>query len=413
MDFKLPDIGEGIAEGEIVKWLVKVGDHVVENQPLFEVMTDKATVEIPSPRSGIITKILAKEGDVVPVESTVIIIDDGNSGSQEEAKKVDFVMVNESKAGNIIHDNGEKIKVLATPATRKFARDNNIDIGKVKGSGPGGRVTKQDISDYQEKGSKKDQRETRDLIISANMRSHSYSYSDANSDNEERVPFRGLRKKISENMMRSVQHVPHVMIADEVDMTELVIFRKESRDQAEKKGIKLTFLPFIVKAVVAALKDFPSLNSVLDEEKSELILKKYYNIGVAVATAQGLIVPVLKNAERKSIFDIAKELEVLANQTRTGKIEVENLKGGTFTITNIGSIGGLFSSPIINYPEVAILAANKIVEKPVIKDGHVVARHMMYLSMSCDHRVVDGAIGALFLNRVIELLQNPKLLLLE
>jgi pyruvate dehydrogenase E2 component (dihydrolipoamide acetyltransferase) len=425
IEFKLPDIGEGIAEGEIVKWLVSEGDQVKEDQPIFEVMTDKATVEIPSPRTGTIKKILAKEGDVIPVETVVVIIEEagmakpvkqpepgGNGGrsAQVEEKKVDFVLLNESKK---VTGNGQDGRVLATPATRKFARDNNVEISQVKGSGPGGRVNRQDISDFIEKGRRKDLKESRDLVVSGGTRDHSYSYTEASKEDEERVPFRGLRKKISENLLRSVQHAPHFMIADEVDMTELVIFRKDAKYHAEKKGIKLTYLPFIVKAVVAALKEFPSLNSVLDEDKSELVLKKYYNIGVAVATAQGLIVPVLKNADRKSIFETAKELELLANQTREGKIEVENLRGGTFTITNIGSIGGLFSSPIINYPEVAILAVNKIVEKPVIKDGQIMARSMMYLSMSCDHRVVDGAIAALFLNRVIELLQNPKLLFLE
>lgn len=203
------------------------------------------------------------------------------------------------------------------------------------------------------------------------------------------------------------------MLADEVDVTELVNFRRECKTLAHKKGIKLTYLPFIIKAVVSALKDFPTLNSMLDEEKSELVLKKYYNIGVAVATNQGLIVPVMKNSDKRTIFDSAKELERLSVNAREGKIDLEDLRGGTFTITNIGSIGGLFSAPIINYPEVAILAVNKIVEKPVVKDGNIVIRSMMYLSMSCDHRIVDGAVATLFLNRVIELIENPKVLLLE
>lgn len=438
MEFRLPDIGEGIAEGEIVTWLVKVGDTVKEDQPLFEVMTDKATVEIPSPRAGVISKILAKEGEVVPVESVVLVIDEEGSQPKPEKpnmkseKTVDFVLVNDKQplqnafnAGTTIDSDEEdesveinNIKVLATPATRKFARDKGVNISKVKATGKNGKVTKDDILNYlNNKGSQKQKSsEHKELIVTTPISSGdsgSYSYSEPGRYDEERIPFKGLRKKIAENLLKSVQHAPHFMIADEVDMTELVNFRKDCKDMAEKKGVKLTYLPFIIKAVISALKDFPTLNSSLDEEKNELVIKKYYNIGVAVATAQGLIVPVMKNADKKSVFESAKELDRLANQTREGKIAVDDLKGGTFTVTNIGSIGGMFASPIINYPEVAILAVNKIVEKPVVKDGQFVARHMMYLSMSCDHRVVDGAVAALFLTRVIELLQNPKFLLLE
>lgn len=440
MEFRLPDIGEGIAEGEIVTWLVKVGDKVKEDQPLFEVMTDKATVEIPSPRAGIITKLLVKEGEVVPVESVVLIIEEENQNSAQiehknteikenlsTDKKVDFVLVNNvQKDLSSYEDNNENKKVLATPAVRKFARDKGVNISKIKATGKNGKVTKEDILSYLNNKSSKINSDSKELISYSQVTKHEsnsqdyskdysrqYSYSEGGKYDEERVPFKGLRKKIAENLLNSVRHAPHFMIADEVDMTELVNFRKECKEMAEKKGVKLTYLPFIIKAVISALKDFPSLNSSLDEEKNELIIKKYYNIGVAVATSQGLIVPVLKNADKKTVFESAKELDRLANQTREGKIAVDELKGGTFTITNIGSIGGMFSSPIINYPEVAILGVNKIVEKPVVKNGQFVARHMMYLSMSCDHRVVDGAIAALFLNRVIELLQNPKFLLLE
>lgn len=425
MEFRLPDIGEGIAEGEIVTWLVKVGDTVKEDQPLFEVMTDKATVEIPSPRNGVISKILAKEGEVVPVESVVLVIDEGGVSSvntipqnpikDSEEKKVDFVLVNDQE--NNFTEEVNKTKVLATPATRKFARDKGVNISQLKGTGKNGKVTKDDISTHLNSKNNITESTSKELIvasdISSNDSSSSYSYSEAGKYDEERVPFRGLRKKISENLLKSVKNAPHFMIADEVDMTDLVNFRKECKDIADKKGVKLTYLPFIIKAVVSALKEFPTLNSSLDDEKAELVIKKYYNIGVAVATAQGLIVPVLKNADKKSIFEAARDLDRLANQTREGKVAVDELKNGTFTITNIGSIGGMFSSPIINYPEVAILGINKIVEKPVIKDGQIVARYMMYLSMSCDHRVVDGATAALFLNKVIELLQNPKFLLLE
>lgn len=410
MDFKLPDIGEGIAEGEIVKWLVKEGETVKEDQPIFEVMTDKATVEIPSPRAGIIKKILAQEGQVVPVETVVLIIDDGNLASNEP-KVIEAEVVTESK-GFVIVEETERKKVLATPATRKFARDNNVDITKVKATGNNGKVTKEDIQAYLVK----DTIETKELILVKPEKYNSYTESETSQKtplNEERIPFRALRKKIAENLVRSKRNAPHFMIADEVDVTELVDFRRECKNLAHKKGVKLTYLPFIIKAVVTALKEFPTLNSTLDEEKSELVLKKYYNIGVAVATNQGLIVPVMKNSDKRTIFDSAREIERLSVNARDGKIDLEDIRGGTFSITNIGSIGGLFSAPIINYPEVAILAVNKIVEKPVVKDGNIVIRSMMYLSMSCDHRIVDGAVATLFLNRVIELIENPKVLLLD
>lgn len=407
MDFKLPDIGEGIAEGEIVKWLVKEGDIVKEDQPIFEVMTDKATVEIPSPRAGVIKRILAQEGQVVPVETVVLIIDDGTPSSEKTVKTEEV----KENTGFILVE-PERKKVLATPATRKFARDNNVDITTVKATGNNGKVTKEDIIAHLSK----NKVETKELIVVKTEKYNNYNENETSEKttlNEERVPFRALRKKIAENLVRSKHNAPHFMLADEVDVTELVNFRRECKTLAHKKGIKLTYLPFIIKAVVSALKDFPTLNSMLDEEKSELVLKKYYNIGVAVATNQGLIVPVMKNSDKRTIFDSAKELERLSVNAREGKIDLEDLRGGTFTITNIGSIGGLFSAPIINYPEVAILAVNKIVEKPVVKDGNIVIRSMMYLSMSCDHRIVDGAVATLFLNRVIELIENPKVLLLE
>lgn len=415
MEFKLPDIGEGIAEGEIVKWFVKEGDFVKEDQPIFEVMTDKATVEIPNPATGTIRKIFAREGDVIPVGSVVLIIDCEDESSEPSSENISEIK-NNNVNFILIKDEipeRDKRKVLATPSTRKFAREHGVDINKVNGSGLNGRVTKQDILDYiSPKPQKANQ--AKELVVSGKIISHSESaYEKVSKNQEERIPFRGLRKKISENLLSSVHNAPHFMITDEVDVTELVQFKKEVREVAERKGIKLTYLPFIIKSVISGLKEFPTLNSTLDEEKSELVLKKYYNIGVAVATAQGLIVPVLKDADKKSILQIAKELELLSNQTRDGKIEIENLRGGTFTITNIGSIGGVFSSPIINYPEVAILGINKIVEKPVVKNGQIVIRSMVYLSMSCDHRIVDGAIASLFLNKVTEILQNPKLLLLE
>jgi pyruvate dehydrogenase E2 component (dihydrolipoamide acetyltransferase) len=408
MEFKLPDIGEGIAEGEIVKWLVKEGDKVKEDQPIFEVMTDKATVEIPSPTNGIVSKILAKEGEVVNVGKVVIIIDDGYKTEVNESKteNKNFLLVEEKKEEN---KNFNNKKVLATPATRKYAREKGVNILNIKGTGNNGRVTKSDIDNYLK--SPKEIPVVTSLIVSENIKEKEEKYSKY-SEYEERIPFKGLRKKIAQNLSNSVKNVPHFMIADELDVTELVNLRNELKEISLKQNVKLTYLPFIIKAVIYSLKEFPILNSSLDEENSELILKKYYNIGFAVATNDGLVVPVIKNADQKSILQIAKEIEILSEQTRNSKVTLDNLKNGTFTITNIGSLGGLFSSPIINYPEVAILAVNKIIKKPIVVNNEIKIRDVLYLSMSCDHRVIDGAVAALFLNKVIELLQNPKFLLL-
>ncbi|GIW21962.1 MAG: dihydrolipoyllysine-residue acetyltransferase component of pyruvate dehydrogenase complex [Candidatus Sericytochromatia bacterium] len=414
MDFKLPDIGEGIAEGEIVKWLVKEGDIVKEDQPIFEVMTDKATVEIPSPTNGIVSKILAKEGDIVPVGKVVIVIDD-NSKKDELLKEINkeittnFIIIDDKKN----NQDNEKIKVLATPATRKYAREKGVDISKIKGTGNNGRVTKEDIDNYLKSYKKEEIPLMKSLIVSeSSAKSKEEKYYYEYNQNEERIPFKGLRKKIAQNLSNSVKNVPHFMIADELDVTELVNLRNELKEIALKQDIKLTYLPFIIKAVIYSLKEFPVLNSTLDEENNQLILKKYYNIGFAVATTEGLIVPVIKDADKKSILELAKEIQVLSQETRTGKVSLENLKGGTFTITNIGSIGGIVSAPIVNYPEVAILAVNKIVKKPVVINNEIKIRDTLCLSMSCDHRIVDGAIASLFLNKLIELLQNPKFLLL-
>lgn len=409
MEFKLPDIGEGIAEGEIIKWLVKEGDIVKEDQPIFEVMTDKATVEIPCPTHGKISKILAKEGDIIPVGQVVIHIDNNLSEKVEAIKEnTNFVLIEEKK-DNVNIPKSDK-KVLATPATRKYARENNINISEIKGTGNNGRVTKDDINNYI--------KTPKDLVLNTSLIVHDtenkedkkqYFY---NNEKEERIPFKGLRKRIAQNLSNSVKNVPHFMIADELDVTELVNLRTELKEISLKQEVKLTYLPFLMKGIVQALKEYPVLNSSLDEENNELILKKYYNIGFATATPEGLIVPVIKDADKKSILQIAKEIQILSEQARNGKASIDDLKGGTFTITNIGSIGGLVSSPIVNYPEVAIMALNKIIKKPIVINNEIKIRDMLYLSMSCDHRVVDGAVSALFLNKIIEFLQNPKFLLL-
>lgn len=391
-EFKLPDIGEGVAEGEILKWLVKEGDTVKEDDSLVEVMTDKVNVQIPSPRNGKVTRTLVKEGDVVKVGQSILVIEVAGDSLQPQAPppQTHQTEMRTPDAPLQTMQSGASDKVLATPSTRRLARELGLDIGLVRGTGPSGRVTDEDV---------------RKAGQAPSTQSQSF--------NEERVPLRGVRKAIAERMARSSRTVARVTHVDEADVTELVLLREAFRGSAEKRGVKLTFLPLIIKAVVPALKEFPYVNSSLDEESSEIVLKKDYNLGVAADTEQGLLVPVVKSADRKDIFELSSEIERLAGKARSGELSLDDVHGSTFTITNLGSVGGLFATPIVNYPEVAILGIHKIEKRPVIRDGKVEARDMMYLSLSFDHRVVDGAYAARFLNRVIETVEDPKRLLSE
>ncbi len=430
MEFKLPDIGEGLAEGEIVKWLVSEGDVVEEGTPLVEVMTDKATVQIPSPCAGTIAKLHAGEGDTVPIETVIVTIDDGKggavsapaaaaaSGAAGPAAAV-AAAASGGAPSNGVHGATavaappapaapvrREGKVLAAPATRKLARERGIDLAIVPGSGPRGRVTRADVQGFQT---------TAPAPAAATVAAAAPIAPlpvGAEAD-EERVPLRGLRKRISDAMMRSKQSAAHFSYVDECDMTEVYALRKQWKDMAAESGVKLTFLPFIMKAIVAGLKEFPILNSALDGTTSEIVYRKRFHIGVAADTDDGLVVPVVRDADRRSILDIAGEVMRLAEGARNKTLTSAELSGSTFTITSAGGIGGLFATPILNYPEVAILGVNKIHDRPVVRDGEIVVRKMLYLSMSLDHRVVDGAVAARFLNRVIELLQSPSRLLLE
>jgi 2-oxoglutarate dehydrogenase complex dihydrolipoamide succinyltransferase (E2) component len=391
-EFKLPDIGEGVAEGEILKWLVKEGDLVKEDQSLVEVMTDKVNVQIPSPKDGRVAKTLVKEGEVVKVGQSIVVIDVAGDPSPVPAPVQQTSQPEQRTSSAPVQtvQTGASDRVLATPSTRRLARELGVDISLVKGSGPSGRVTDEDVK----------------------MKGQAPK-PQTQSQNEERVPLRGVRKVIAEKMANSSHVVARVTHVDEADVTELVLLREAFKGSAEKRGVKLTFLPLVIKAVVPALKEFPYVNSSLDEKSSEIVLKKDYNLGIAADTEQGLLVPVVKSADRKDIFELSAEIEKLAGKARSGELGLEEVHGSTFTITNLGSVGGLFATPIVNYPEVAILGIHKIEKRPVIRDGKVEARDMMYLSLSFDHRVVDGAYAARFLNRVIETIEDPKRLLSE
>jgi pyruvate dehydrogenase E2 component (dihydrolipoamide acetyltransferase) len=406
-DLKLPDIGEGVAEGEILKWMAKEGDQIKEDQPIVEVMTDKVNVQIPAPRTGKVVSVLVKEGDIAKVGQTIMVIDDGSGGSPSTPATPTPLppVAHPGSAPSSPQPMAAAASgVLATPATRKLARELGVDITAVKGSGPQGRVTDEDV--------RRSTTGSRSGPATVTMQTPQPARQ-RGGPLEELVPLRGLRRTISERMLRSLQTTAQVTHVDEADMTELVLLREAFKGSAEKRGVRLTFLPFIIKALIPALKEFPYVNSSLDEQNGNIVLKKYYNIGIATDTEQGLVVPVVKDADMKDIFELAGEIEKLTDRARKGQLTLDDVHGGTFTITNVGAIGGLFATPIVNAPEVAILGLHKIAKRPVVRDGKVEIRDTTYLSLSFDHRVVDGAYAARFTSRVIETIQDTKKLLSE
>lgn len=422
--FKLPDIGEGVHEGEIVQWLVKPGDLVKEDQAIVEIMTDKVTAEIPAPVSGVITELNGKPGEIVKVGSVIAVFDQaGAAGGSASAAKSVPIAASENASGSpkaTTNGNGGSVavqerpvdasaRVLAAPATRKLARELGVDLSQVVGSGPRGRVTQADVKQGQAGGAKPALiTSTAQLIpLAGGFRTMG----------ERRIPFSGMRRKIAEHLVKSKHTAPHFAYVEEVDMTKIVAMRDDLLPVAEAQGVKLSFLPFMIKAVIAGLRKYPSLNSQIDETTQEIVFKNDYHLGIAVATDQGLVVPVVKFADQKNILTLAQEIKSLAEKARTNKLALDDMRGGTFTLTSIGSIGGLFSVPIINYPEVAILGVNKIEKRPVVRkiDGQeqIVIREMMHLSISCDHRAVDGSEAALFIKEVCQILENPSRLLLS
>jgi pyruvate dehydrogenase E2 component (dihydrolipoamide acetyltransferase) len=413
-EFKFPDIGEGLTEGEIVRWLVKEGDEIKEGQPLVEVETDKALAEIPSPRTGVILKILVKEKEIVKVGQVIVVFGEKGESLALPTPKPSVGVVGELEeapeevtAPQIRAEPSKSVfvseHVQATPAVRALARELGVDIHKVQGTGPEGRVLEKDVRQFVEAKEKPVEAEKK---VTKVKKYDLYGYVD-------RIPLRGVRRSIAKAMVKSKYTAPHVTAMDEADVTELWKIREKEKKAAEKKGIKLTLLPFIIKAVVAGLKEHPYVNATLDDENEEIILKKYYNIGMATDTSEGLMVPVVKGASEKPILQMAEELARLAEKARNRTIDLADLKGGTFTITNYGAFGGIYGTPIINHPEVAILGIGKIQEKPMVRNGKAVVRKILPLSLSFDHRVVDGAEAARFLNTIISHLEDPDLILLE
>ncbi|NSL75178.1 MAG: 2-oxo acid dehydrogenase subunit E2 [Thaumarchaeota archaeon] len=379
-NFKLADIGEGIVEGEVSRWYVKVGDVVKENQPLVEIITEKVTVELPSPADGTITKIGPDVGKIVKVGEVIVVIDDGKEDKGIEESSEDVIEVEKK---DIIIEKNKSNKIIATLAVKRLAKEMGVDINRVVGTEEEGRITEKDVKSYSK------------LEVQSN---------------EERIAFRGTRRTIAERLSKSSDRVVQAWIMEEIDMTNVTKLKNELKETSTEE-IKLTYMPFFVKAVIRSLKSSPRINASLDEEKEDIVIKKDYNIGIATDTEQGLLVPVIKKAQDKDIITIAKEIEELSREAKKGELELADTQGGTFTITNIGAIGGISSIPIVNYPEVAILAINKIMKKVVLWEGEIVARDRVYLSLSFDHRVLDGADVARFLNSIRKYIEEPESLM--
>jgi pyruvate dehydrogenase E2 component (dihydrolipoamide acetyltransferase) len=428
MEFRLPELGEGVHEGELIGWKVKPGDAIGYDQPLCEIMTDKATVEIPSAFKGKVASLAAKVGEVVKVGQLMCTFE-GEGGakaaattpttSHSPAPSAPAAMSAKTPAPSVpsssaptapmsAGDTSPASRVLAAPSTRRAAREMGVDLTRIQGSGPNGRVLKEDLERSSGTGAT-----SNGATI---MPARSAFKMPAPQQGEERVPFMGLRKKISEKMRLSKDHAAHFTYVEEADATALVQLRKQAKEIGEKRGVKVTYLPFVMKAMVAALKEFPILNSSYDEAKQELVYKHYFNIGLSIQTEDGLTAPCVKAVDQKTWIELAAEIQDIVERARHKKLTQEDFHGSTITLTNAGSIGGLFATPIINYPEVAILGFNKIFRKPVVVNngGHeeIAIRDWTYFSISLDHRVVDGAVGAEFMKRFIQYIENPALMIL-
>lgn len=413
-EFRLPDVGEGMHECEMVKLHVKEGDKIEEFDTYAEVQTDKAIVELSSPVSGIVKEVRVKEGEMAIVDNVIAVFEvagEGNSSTSTDSTEETTTDAGKLASKDVEQDKIEKSveeqpteqavtrgQVSAMPSVRKYARDQNIDITQVSGTGNHGRILHEDVDSFKERGGSPSQTSTPSI---------------AKQGSEERLPLRGIRRTIAKRMVETKQIVPHVNIMDEIDITELVKLRKEGKVIAKEKGIKLTYLPFIIKAVTYALKEFPTVNASIDDEKEEIVLKNYYHIGMATASDHGLMVPVLTDADQKNVFELANDITDKALRARDMKLKLEEMTGSTFTISNLGGYGSQFFTPIINHPNVAILGVGTIKEKPVVYQGEIQIRPQMFITLGFDHRLIDGDVAALFLRRIKQLLESPNLLMME
>ncbi|MBS7345040.1 MAG: 2-oxo acid dehydrogenase subunit E2 [Caryophanon sp.] len=446
-EFRLPDIGEGIHEGEIVKWFVKAGDTVKEDDILCEVQNDKAVVEIPSPVEGTVEEVLVAEGTVAVVGDVLIRLDApgyedlklkgddhaadhgtatteaqvqgtaeaGQPVAKEETPKEEKT-ANAPVTTEAVEVDATK-RVIAMPSVRKFAREQGVNIQHVTGTGKNGRIVKEDIEAFVNgdvaPAAEAPQVDEAAAVTEETVAPQTAPVALEGEFPETREKMSGIRKAIAKAMVHSKQTAPHVTLMDEVDVTELVAHRKKFKELAAEQGVKLTYLPYVVKALVATLRKFPEFNRSLDDATQEIIQKHYYNVGIAADTDKGLLVPVIKHADRKSVFTLSNDINDLATKARDGKLAPHEMKGASMSITNIGSAGGQWFTPVINHPEVAILGIGRISDKPVIKNGEIVGAPVLALSLSFDHRIIDGATAQHALNYLKRLLSEPELLLME
>ena len=445
---QLPELGEGVTEGELVKWLGKVGDKISPDQPVAEMMTDKATVEVPSPIAGVVKEIQKKEGDVVEVGAVMLVLDtDGaaavasapsasTNGAAKPAPAASSAAMTAAPAAVMqqaakpaatasgaaadFYPPVTDSRVLATPATRRLARETGVDLNQVRGTGLAGRVTRDDVMGANGAGAVSAGQPSFGGGMSA-LQTPSIprpAYQGPAGAAEERVALRGIRKKIAENMQMAKHVVPHFTLMDEANVTALVSMREELRAVGEKTGVKITYLPFVMKALIATIREFPMFNASIDDAAQEIVYKKYFNLGFAADTPNGLLVPVIKNADQKTVIQLSREINDLAKRARDGKLALDEMKGATVTVTNIGSVGGQYATPIINHPEVAIFGMYKIQEKPVIKRdaaGNMTLDSIrtMGFTVTADHRLIDGAVAANFLKAFIARIENPGVLMLD
>lgn len=412
MDFALPPVGEGLYEVELVRWLVKPGDEIARGQGLMEVLSDKATMEVPSPFAGTISETIPEIGSKVKVGQIVLRYDAVGAAPSKPAVPVPAAV--QAAASPSAASNGHSPTAatatldgpVAAPSVRHLARKFGVDLAQIRGTGPGGRILLDDLTPLIKPKPAVPDVPSRPALGAEVSRS---DFGVAGT----RVKLVGMRRKIAEKMVESTRAIPHYSYIDECELTDLVRLRTQLKDAYFKAGVKLTYLPFFVKAVARALKEVPVVNSTFDEDKQEIVLHDRYHIGIAIAAPSGLVVPIVKDADRRDVGNVATEIERLSAEARAGRTKLEDLRGGTFTITSIGGIGGLISTPIINHPEVGILGIGKVVKRPIY-DAHNLLRpaDVVYLSFSFDHRIVDGAVGAAFGNAVLKHLQNPAVLLL-
>jgi pyruvate dehydrogenase E2 component (dihydrolipoamide acetyltransferase) len=430
-EFKLPDLAEGMVEGEIVGWLVATGDAVIAEQPVVEVMTDKATVVISSPRAGTVLELGYQSGDLAPVGTTLFVLDvEGGAGEVVESK----VETSAAPKAAVVAPRAEAVpaytasvprgadappavprgagKSVATPATRRLARELGVDVGQVEGTGPGGRVTPEDVRAFVESHSRREA-SAPVTAASAHAMAPLIARRATGEESEKRTPLRGLRRAIYDTMTRSKGTAAHFTYVEEVDCTNLVLARERLKAASDAAGVRLSYLPFIAKASLLALRAFPKMNATMDDAAGEFVQWGHHHLGIAAATDAGLAVPVIRFASDLTLIELAARVLDLSDKARKSRLSPEEARGSTFTITSLGKIGGLFATPIINHPEVAILGIHKMEPRAVVRDGAIVARQMMNISVSFDHRVIDGHEGAAFAQRIKTYLEDPDLMLLE